>query len=531
MIKSKLSVALGLALASLALGCTDSESNTAAAEVKAETVAVAETATHPASFDATVESLQQYQTPEWFRDAKLGIYMHWGAYSVAERGEWYARKLYIEGTKEYKHHLETYGHPSEFGYKDFIPLWKAENWDPMALVGLFKEAGAKYFSPAAVHHDNFDLWDSKHHEWNSVNMGPKRDITGEWKKATEHHGLRFGVTTHLSRAYSWLNVANQSDTKGPKAGVPYDGDNEAYDGFYFPKHDDTHKRAPENAPKWWRDQWAARMKDLIEKYDPDHFYFDCAVPFRGDDAGQTGMDVISYLYNNSLKTNGGKLEAVMATKARPWQGLHADGMTTLDYERGKASHILPEPWQTDDSIGPWGYNTEWPHGYMDANMVIDKMLDIVSKNGNMLLNVPIKADGTLDEKTTEVLKGMGVWMKANGEGIYGSRPWYIFGEGHTNEVPHKATRSPFKKGDIRFTKKDGFVYAYVLAWPGANKVVTIENITTTNYRLSAVKNVSMLGFDGDVTWKQAGDGLQITMPSKKVGDHAFGFKIEFVEPQ
>ena len=314
-------------------------------------------------------------------------------------------------------------------------------------------------------------------------MGPKRDITGEWKAAADKHGLRFGVTTHLSRSYSWMNVANQSDTEGPKKGIPYDGDNPAYDDFYFPKHSDTHKRAAFNPPKWWRDQWAARMKDLIDKYDPDHFYFDSAVPFRGDDAGKTGMEVISYLYNNSIKNNDGKQEAVMAIKARPWQGLYADGMATLDYERGKASHILPDAWQTDDSIGPWGYNPTWPHGYMDTNMVVDKFLDIVSKNGNMLLNIPIRADGTLDDKTTEVLEGMGDWFELNSEGIYGSRPWYMYGEGKTNEVPHKATRSPFTKKDIRFTVNNGHLYAYVLDWPGAGNVVTIEYIAAMNTRL------------------------------------------------
>ncbi len=478
-------------------------------------------------FEPTIESLQQYKTPEWFRDAKLGIYLHWGAYSVAERGEWYARKMYQQGTAEYKHHVKTYGHPSKFGYKNFIPMWKAENWDPDALVALFKKAGAKYFSPAAVHHDNFDLWDSKYHKWNSVNMGPKRDITGEWKQAAEKHGLRFGVTTHLSRAYSWLNVANQSDKKGPLKGVPYDGDNPEFDDFYFPKHDDTHKRAAEKPPKWWRDQWAARMKDLIEKYDPDHFYFDSAVPFRGEDAGKTGMEVISYLYNNSMKNNDGKQEAVMAIKARPWQGLYAEGMATLDFERGKASHILDEPWQTDDSLGSWGYNTQWPNGFMDTNMVVDKFLDMISKNGNMLLNIPIKADGTLDDKTVNVLEGMGEWFDINGEGVYGSRPWYMYGEGKTNEVPHKATKSPFKKTDIRFTTNNGYLYAFVLDWPGAGKEVTIENITAMNNRLSAVESVSMLGSDSHIKWRENGDGLKITMPNKKPGAHAFTMKIKF----
>jgi alpha-L-fucosidase len=174
-------------------------------------------------FVNTVESLQQYECPDWFRDAKFGIYLHWGAYSVAEQGEWYARNLYIEGRPEYEHHLKTYGHPSEFGYADFIPMWKAENFDPDALLALFKRSGAKYFTPCAVHHDNFDLWNSKHHKWNAVNMGPKKDLIQMWKDATLKAGLRFGVTTHLSRSYSWLNTANQSDTEGPKKGVPYDG--------------------------------------------------------------------------------------------------------------------------------------------------------------------------------------------------------------------------------------------------------------------------------------------------------------------
>ena len=196
------------------------------------------------TFTGSVESLQHYQTPEWFRDAKFGIYLHWGAYSVAERGEWYARKLYIEDEDDYRHHLKTYGHPSEFGYADFIPLWKAEKFDPDHLLALFKEAGAKYFTPCAVHHDNFDLWNSTHHEWNAVNMGPKKDLIQLWKDATLKAGLRFGVTTHLSRSYSWLNTANQSDTKGRKKGIPYDGAQGKAQGLYPPNDgQSTHLRA------------------------------------------------------------------------------------------------------------------------------------------------------------------------------------------------------------------------------------------------------------------------------------------------
>ena len=489
-------------------------------------VSVAQKKKKKLKFEPTVESLQQYECPEWFRDAKLGIYMHWGVYSVAEMGEWYARKLYDEKMPEYKYHVENYGHPSEFGYGDFIDMWKAEKFDPDALVGLFKEAGAKYFTPCAVHHDNFDLWDSKYQKYNAKNMGPKKDLIGMFREATLKHGLKFGVTTHLSRSYSWMNVANQADTTGDKAGVPYDGAQGKYKGLYPEKHDDVHPRAPLNAPKEWRDHWAKRIKDLIDKYNPDHLYFDCSVPFRGDDKGQTGLDVISYYYNHSIKKNKGNLEAVMCVKERPWQGLYAPGMTTLDYERGKASSILPDAWQTDDSMGPWGYNKRITD-YMTADAVIDKLIDIVSKNGNMLLNVPIKADGTLDERATAILKDMGKWMKINGEGIYGTRPWYMFGEGHTNEIPHKVVESPYKSTDIRFTTKDGFVYAYILDKHVLKKPVKIQNITLTNTRLKPVKNVTMLGYDGELKWDQHPDGLMIDFPKDAKGMYAYGFKIEF----
>lgn len=347
-------------------------------------------------YKPTVESLQHYQCPECFRDAKLGICLHWGAYSVVERGEWYARKLYGEGGEDYVYHLEHYGHPSEFGYKDFMPLWKAENFDPDVLLALFRRAGAKYLSPRAVHHDNFVLWDSKHHHWNAVAMGPKRDIVDAWRDATLKAGLRFGVTTHLSRSCRWLNVANQSDTEGAKKGVPYDGGQGGGKGLYPPNDgQSTHPRAPLKAPKAWRDHWRKRLEQLIDDYQPGHLYFDCAVPFRGDDNGQTGMDVIAHFYN-------ARPEGVMCAKERPWQGLYTDGMTTLDYERGKASHILAEPWQTDDSIGSWGYNGNKPDATSDLQ--IDKFVDIVSKSGNLLLNIPIRADGALDNTATQTAR-------------------------------------------------------------------------------------------------------------------------------
>lgn len=482
------------------------------------TACVVTTAQSADRFEPTIESLQAYECPEWFRDAKFGIYLHWGAYSVAEQGEWYARKLYDEGGKDYKHHLEHYGHPSEFGYKDFIPLWKAENFDPDTLLALFKRAGAKYFTPCAVHHDNFDLWKSKHHKWNAVNMGPKKDLIGMWREATLKAGLRFGVTTHLSRSYSWLNTANQADKEGPKAGVPYDGAQGQGKGLYPPNDgQSTHHRAPLNPPKQWRDLWAQRLKQLIDDYQPDHLYFDCAVPFRGEDNGQTGMEVIAHFYNQ-------RPQGVMCVKERPWQGLYADGLATLDYERGKASHILPEPWQTDDSIGPWGYNRNRPYTTADAQT--DKLIDIVSKNGNLLLNIPIRADGTLDETATGILEDMGKWLAVNGEGIYGSRPWYRFGEGKTNEIPHFVVESPFTWRDIRYTTKGEYLYAYVLAWPPKNRpYVELAFLAPGNTRIGAIKSVEMLGHDDELEWEHHPDGLRVTFPKEKPCHFAYGLKI------
>ncbi len=472
-------------------------------------------------FEGTVESLNKYKCPEWFNDAKFGIYIHWGVYSVAEKGEWYPRYMYQQGSGQYKDHVETWGHPSEFGYKDFIPMWKAEKFDPDATVALFKKAGAKYFTPCAVHHDNFDLWDSKHHRWNSVKMGPKKDLIGMWREATLKHGLRFGVTTHLARAYSWMNIANQSDKEGPLAGVPYDGDDPKYDDFYFKKHDDMSSAGPEFPPQVWREQWAKRMKDLIDNYHPDHFYFDGAIPFRGD-MGKTGMEVIAHLYNNSIDVHNGTQEAVMCTKPRPFTGYYVPDMTTLDYERGKAPEIRRESWQTDDTIGPWGYNKDAK--YKTTNTVIDKLVDIVSKNGNLLLNIPIKADGSLDEKTLTMLEEIGTWLDVNGEGIYGTRPWIEFGEGKINTVPEMSRISLYTKNDIRYTTKGNILYAFVMDWPGEGKKVRFKLITPYNASIKPVISVTMLGV-GEIEWEKNGSGLYVTMPKEKPYENAYGFKI------
>lgn len=468
------------------------------------------------TFEPTVNSLQQYECPEWFRDAKFGIYLHWGAYSVAERGEWYARKLYLQGTPEYEHHVATYGHPSKFGYANFIPMWKAENLDPNSLLALFKRAGAKYFSPCAVHHDNFDLWDSKHHRWNAVNMGPQKDLIGMWREATLKAGLRFGVTTHLSRSYSWLATANQSDSTGPLAGTPYDGAQGKATGLYPPNDgQEPHQRAPLDAPHQWRELWAKRVKQLITDYEPDLLYFDCAVPFRGEDQGRTGLNVMAHFYNQ-------RDEGAMCIKRRPWQGLYHDGIATVDYERGTASHLMQEPWQTDDSIGSWGYHAEKP--YAEPGLVVDKLVDIVSKNGNLLLNIPIKADGTLDSQATELLEEVGEWLHVNGEAIYETRPWHVYGEGNRTIAPH-ARKSPMTYRDIRYTQKKGVLYAMVLDWPKQDEPLELPHVVSTFEETGEITEVELLGSKAAVAWQAHPDGLRVTMPKEPPGRFAYTLRI------
>jgi len=463
-----------------------------------------------AEFAPTLASLLDYECPRWFRDAKFGIYLHWGAYSVAERAEWYVRHLYMEGHPDYLHHCRTYGHPSEFGYKDLIPLWKAERWDPDGLVALFKRAGAKYFTPCAVHHDNFDLWDSRHHRWNSVNMGPKKDITGLWREAALRHGLRFGVTTHLARSYSWMNTSKGADKSGPKRGVPYDGNDPEYRDLYHEPHTDMDRRQPFNAPESWRRQWAARIKDLIDHYHPDHLYFDGAIPFRGQDEGRTGMEVVAHYYNHSLARHDGSLEAVMCIKrVGGSHGLYADGVATLDIERRRADEILADPWQTDTSIGPWGYRAGAT--YRPVQELVHELVDIVSKNGNVLLNVPPRADGTLDDETVARLEGIGQWLDVNGDAIYGTRPWLTFGE-----------------GDLRFTRKAGKLYVTALSWPAAGETLNVRSLACAD-GVGPIAQVTLLGGDGTLRWGQDQDMLRIVIPETLPCDHALSFRVEFAD--
>jgi alpha-L-fucosidase len=460
-------------------------------------------------FKPTAESLKTYKCPKWFRDAKLGIWTVWGPYTVPAVGDWYARNMYIENHRHYKYHVANYGHPSKVGYKDIIKMWKGEKFDADALVKLFKQAGAKYIVTMANHHDNYDLWDSKHHKWNSVNYGPKKDIVGLWRKATLKHDLRFGVTTHLARAYSWFQTSHLADKSGKHKGVPYDGRDPKNKDLYFETHGDTNLRHPLNPPESWRKQWAMRIKDLIDRYKPDHMYFDGAIPFQGDDKGKTGMEVIAYYYNANRRWHNGSAEGVLCIKNIRRHGFYIEGAATLDFERGRAKGIMPRPWQTDTSIGPWF----WTRGarYRSAGQVVGELVDIVSKNGNLLLNIPPKADGTIDERAREILVGLGEWMKLNGEAIYGTRPWKVFGE-----------------GPVRFTRGKTCLYVISLKWPGAGKELVIGSLNVKD--TPKISQVSLLGCADKLKWKQGDKDLTITAPARQPCNYAWSFKITLTKP-
>lgn len=421
-------------------------------------------------FQPTWNSLENYQVPEWFRNAKFGIWAHWGPQCVEGSGDWMARSMYLEGSSEYKHHVEHYGHPSEVGFKDIIPLFKAEKWDPDKLVEFYKKIGAQYFFALGNHHDNFDLWDSKYQPWNSKNMGPKRDILAEWEKAAHKYELPFGISFHADHAWTWYEPAQRYDRKGPKAGIPYDGTLTKADGKgkwwegYDPQ--DLYAQNHPMSEKSWADgmihsQWAwgngaclptqeyctnfyDRTVDAINRYNPDLIYFDVTVaPFYP--VSDAGLKIAAHFYNHNIATHKGKLEAVMLSKILDENQRKA---IVWDVERGAPNQIMEQPWQSCSCIGGWHYNTaiyenNW---YKSAADVVKLLVDIVSKNGNLLLSVPLRADGTFDEKEEKILNEFGEWININKEAIFDTRPWEVFGEGPIAEADIKINAQGFNEG-------------------------------------------------------------------------------------
>lgn len=471
-------------------------------------------------FEPTWESLQTYDYPDWFRDAKFGIWAHWGPQAVPEVGDWYARHMYIQDHPQYQHHVRTYGHPSQFGFKDIVRQWKAEHFDPVRLLTLYKQCGAQYFVACAVHHDNFDCWNSTHHRWNSVQEGPHKDIVGLWAQATRQAGLRFGVTEHLERSYSWFNTNKGADVDGPWAGVPYDGADSTYADFYFEQHGDTSRNYPDDPPEAWQRHWQARIMDLIDQYDPDLLYTDGSVPF-----GVVGLEMIAHLYNRNIERRDGRLEAVYTLKDAAMHtgnhGEYREGIGVLDVERGVVDGIRTNPWQTDTCVGGWYYDTR--RVYKTPGEIVHMLADIVSKNGNLLLNLPPRADGTLDAQEEWIIRQIGDWLAVNGEAIYGTRPWTQFGEGPTRlasgAFAEREARE-FTARDFRFTTKGNTLYAISMGWPGDG------DLLVTALAGVLVTNVSLLGSDETLTWSQTNDGLRIQAPSTKPCDYAYAYKIE-----
>lgn len=471
-------------------------------------------------FQPTDESFKQYQYPEWFRDAKFGIWAHWGPQAVPRMGDWYAKKMYQEGSPDYKYHLEHYGHPSKFGYKDIIPLWKAERWDPEQLMKLYKKVGAKYFVSMATHHDDFFLWNSKIHKWNAVNMGPKKDVVGLWQKAAKNEGLRFGVSEHLGASYTWFQSSRGADKNGPLAGVPYDGANPAYEDLYHPKTTPDDKAWLTNNPENQKN-WLACITELIDMYKPDLLYSDSELPF-----GDVGKTMLAHFYNQDLVKNGGKLEAVYTCKMRP-----SDGKWVRDIERGVNDSISPFPWQTDTSIGDWYYRTG--QKYRTGNEVIQMLVDIVSKNGNLLINVVQTPEGDLEPDVLAILDEIGKWTPANGVGIYGSRPWKIFGEGPLTSGKQKkgqfgglSDSQAFSSTDIRFTTKGGKLYAYCMGTPTEDiKIGSLGKSSKLNDK--AIASIKMLGGKEKLVWNQQTDALVITKPAVLPEWKVVGFEITF----
>ena len=471
-------------------------------------------------------SFKQYECPAWFRDAKFGVWAHWGPQCQPEDGDWYAQHMYQEGSPQYQYHLAHYGHPSVFGFKDVCNAWKADEWDPEKLVRLYKRAGARYFVALANHHDNFDNWNSKYQPWNSVNVGPKKDLIGGWAKAARDNGLPFGVSVHAARAFTWYDPAHGSDKKGPLAGVSYDGNLTKADGkgkwwegldpadLYGTK---DHTAASQQA---FADKFFRRIKDLVDSYHPDLLYFDDTVP----PLGQAGMSVVAHFLNASLQWHHGKMEAVYNTKiydSEPPKDLYKS--LVCDFEGGRADSLQPYPWQTDTCIGNWHYLRGAT--YRTSESVVRELVDIVSKNGNLLLNIPVRGNGTIDDKEMKFLAGLTAWMDVNSESIYGTRPWRVYGEGKTDgkgRLVNNGQDRPFVASDIRFVQKGDVLYATLMAWPGKRAVVKSLGKSPSTAQVTGVR---LLGHKAPLEWKQTESGLEVAMPAEKPCKYAFVLKI------
>ena len=516
------------------------------------------------------ESLSAWECPEWFKDAKFGIWAHWGPQCQAEDGDWYARFMYYEGSGQYNYHVSHFGNPKNFGLKDLCNAWKADQWNPQELVSLYKSVGARYFMALGNHHDNFDNWDSPYQEWNSVNVGPKKDLIKGWSDACKAEGLPLGVSIHASHAWTWLEPSQKYDGNLTKA----DGEGKWWEGLdpqelYAQRH--SHSTGWESSgtihSQWdwgngaslpsqaYKQKFQNRVLELINDYDPDMIYFDdTAMPFYGCD-DQVGMNILQHYYNHSAAGHDGRPEVVVTGKQLTDE---QKGYMLWDVERGIPDRPQEQYWQTCTCIGQWHYdqNVYNNNGYKSGATVIRMLIDVVSKNGNLLVSIPVKGNGTIDSKERKVLADIKAWLDINGESIYGTRPWktgdatpggaahYTFGEGPLAEAANPMTAQGFNEGqnytaqDVRYTSKISNlnsqisnVYATIMAWPEAGEFTFKAFGLAADSYSGDVEKVELLGYDDDIEFEQDFQGLCVIVPSTKPNAIAPVFKITFKAEQ
>jgi alpha-L-fucosidase len=465
------------------------------------------------------QSLQQYEVPTWYRDAKFGIFIHWGVYSVPAFGdEWYPRNMYRLGSEEYKHHIARYGSLDKFGYKDFIPMFKAEHFDPDAWARLFKESGAKYVIPVFEHHDGFAMYASRLSDWTAAKMGPRRDLVGDLAKAVRAEGLHLGASSHRIEHNFFFDGgrAMRSDVNDP-----------GYAAFYGPAH--PRLEAKPGTPlandftfvsSAWTEDWLARSAEIVEMYHPDIMWFDWWIGQPSNRSALTRF--AAFYYNDSLRYSG--TPGVINYKYFAME----EHSAVLDLERGQFASIRSLPWQTDTSISDksWGWIEN--DTFKSPLFVIHQLVDIVSKNGNLLLNFGPRSDGTIPQEVQRVLREVGGWLRVNGEAIYGTRPWKVYGEGPTQVAEgafHDTDTHPYAAEDFRFTEKNGTLYAIELGWP-ANHEAIIHTLTPASLGVGEkITSIQLLGAEDDLSFEQLPDGLHVRLPEKPLGQYAYAIRI------